>query len=70
VRLIKLDEGDRLVAMAKVDADEAVETAPAEGGEAPPAPEGVASDTDTAPADGKAAETDGTDSQTDSESGE
>ncbi len=35
VKLIKLDEGDRLVAMAKLDSDDA-ERAPAESGEVPP----------------------------------
>jgi hypothetical protein len=42
VRLIKLDDGDRLVALAKVEADDAEETggetAPEAAGPAEPAP--------------------------------
>ena len=39
VRLIKLDEGDRLVAMAKVDAEEEDVKAPTDESATPPAPE-------------------------------
>jgi DNA gyrase subunit A len=50
VRLIRIDEGDRLVAMARVDAEEKVEGGEAEG-EAPPAGDGAPPPT-TASADG------------------
>jgi DNA gyrase subunit A len=49
VRLIKLDEGDRLVAMAKVDAEEVKDAA--EAGEAPPTVDGTPPTDATPPSD-------------------
>jgi DNA gyrase subunit A len=71
VRLIKLDEGDRLVAVAKVDAEEEDENAPpVEGGEAPPAPEGAAPESGATPAEDRAPDSTETDAPSDSDSDE
>ena len=51
VRLIKLDEGDRLVAMAKVDAEEEVEATESTAGQPPadPSPSDAATPPEAAP---------------------
>jgi DNA gyrase subunit A len=49
VRLIKVDDGDKLVAMAKVDAEETPKGGEGEVPAGGPAPEGAATDDTSAP---------------------